>query len=76
MVDKLPVNIMRPPITVHYLNLVRAGDGVLRSHCPFCAEGTLPMARHRDTLKLLDQDRCVSCGQAVVYADLKGAFPP
>ncbi len=76
MADELPVNFTNDPITVHYLKLARAGDGVLRSHCPFCADGVLLMVRHKEMSQLIDQDRCVSCGQAVVYADLKEAFPP
>lgn len=75
MADELPANITNPPLTVHYLSLARITTGSLKSHCPFCAEGTLPMERHPRTLRLIDQDRCVSCGQAVVYADLKEAFP-
>lgn len=76
MAEERPVNLGKPALTVYYLNLKRAEDGVLRSHCPFCAEGALLIARDPKTLKMIDQDHCISCGQAVVYADLREAFPP
>ena len=75
MADEQPVNYVNPPITVHYRNLIRAQDGALRSRCPFCADGVLLLVRHQETAKLLDLDRCIGCGQSVVYADLKEAFP-
>lgn len=75
VVDKLPVNCEKPAITVYYRNLSRAGEGVLRSDCPFCVDGTLMLLRHQTTGKIVKYDRCIGCGQAVVYADLDQAFP-
>lgn len=62
---------MNPPLRVKYADLKRAGENALRSECPYCVGGILLMHRHPDTLEILEMDRCISCGQAVLYTDLE-----
>lgn len=63
-------NINRPPLEVRHAKLRRADDGVHKSMCPACVEGLLLMHRDPASHKLKREDRCVSCGQRVIYIDL------
>lgn len=63
---------MRKPITVYHSRLAIVDDmSTWRRECPFCPAGILPVTRHSTTLRLLADDRCLGCGQAVVYADVR-----
>lgn len=64
-----PKNIQKPVVELYHSRLVRVGDSIYRSECPFCIDGILPVQRDEASGVLLSLDRCVSCGQAVKYLD-------
>ncbi len=56
-----PFNAYEPPIELErYLK-----DGC----CPVCEEGLLPGSRDPDTFEFLKEDRCLLCGQRVIYGE-------
>lgn len=61
-------NVAAAPVELLYCELERDGDGAA-SRCPTCEMGTLVVYRHPDTLLPLRHDRCLLCGQRVVYMD-------
>jgi uncharacterized protein with PIN domain len=64
------VNIHAEPITACHAALRRASvDSDYRSVCPACNAGILPVTRDPKTLSLSNVDRCMHCGQIVVYTD-------
>lgn len=63
-------NIHKEPIKVQYSLLKRWDeDSNHKSICPICG-GLLPMKRDHNTFLLLNYDRCVMCGQSVIYIDI------
>lgn len=75
MSDDIFRNGRRPPIRVSFYRLCPIGpDPEELSHksaCPACPGGMLLMARDSRSGALLAEDRCTSCGQAVVYEDIE-----
>jgi uncharacterized protein (DUF983 family) len=71
MADKPRVNNTRAPaIRVCHAKLQRCSEGSdYRVRCPACANGILLVLRDQVTFALINVDRCVSCGQTVVYTD-------
>ncbi len=55
-------------IKLYWLNLRRESSEGLRSTCPFCKDGVLPMRRN-DKLDLWKHDNCIGCGIGVEYLD-------
>lgn len=65
------INITKAPIEVKWKELDRASDeSMYRSVCPVCIQGILLIRRNWQTGKLEKEDRCILCGQAVIYIDL------
>jgi len=65
-----PLNIYNPVIEIYHSSLKRIGDSICKSECPSCDNGILLVYRDPETLRLLANDRCVSCGQSFVYKDI------
>ena len=64
-------NLYNNAVLVKHAELERAdNNSMFRSICPVCKIGTLLVQRDQTTLKLLPQDRCLLCGQMVVYTDI------
>lgn len=66
-----PNNIQAPAIRVSHAELERWGEepGDFKSKCPSCPDGLLLVMRDQKTFALINVDRCVSCGQTVIYTD-------
>jgi hypothetical protein len=69
-------NVNKKEKRVKYLSLrhILGEDSHYRRACPVCKNGLLLVARDMVTFELLDRDRCISCGQAVIYTDAEKAF--
>ena len=67
----LAPNIYKEPVSVWHSQLARTGESLFRSKCPCCEYGMLMVTREPVTLNLSRLDRCVSCGQHVLYQDLE-----
>lgn len=69
-------NVNKKTKRVKYLSLQRilGDESYYRRACPVCKTGMLLIARDRETYELIEHDRCISCGQAVIYTDAKKAF--
>ena len=66
------INKDAPAIMVPHSTLTRASEeSVFRSDCPVCKKGVLLVGRDQETFELLEQDRCILCGQVVVYTDIE-----
>ena len=64
-------NIDKDSIEVEHKNLIRFNDdSMFRSNCPVCEDGILLVRRDNETFKLLAEDRCIACGQRVIYTDI------
>lgn len=61
-------NVDAAPIELLYSDLEREADG-FASVCPACEIGILPVHLHPLALVPLRQDRCLLCGQVVLYKD-------
>lgn len=58
------------PILVSHADLQKTnGESEYRVRCPVCEPGLLMVRRHPETLHLVNRDRCLFCGQAVIYTD-------
>jgi len=76
MVREYGKNIGKPPIRVRHADLKRCSDeSPYKSKCPACPDGILLIYRDQDTLKLLERDVCVVCGQAFIYEDIGNLEP-
>lgn len=65
-----PKNVHAPAIRVSHSQLARWGDeSDFKSKCPACEKGLLLVMRDQTTFQLINVDRCVSCGQLVIYTD-------
>ena len=65
-------NATKPAITVKHSELkLVSSNSAFRSFCPACKDGVLPVSRDRETLELLALDRCLLCGQEVIYGDIE-----
>jgi len=64
------INLNKPPITVKHSELKRVSNSPYRSECPICKKGVLLMQRDQKTFKLLNKDRCILCGQLVIYEEI------
>lgn len=60
-----------PAIEVRHAELTRFGDSAYKSECLCCPNGVLLMERHPETFQLSEQDRCMVCGQRVIYLDIR-----
>lgn len=73
--EETGINFNNPVIQVMHRNLRRDGEEApFRSRCPFCFNGILFVRRDDETFRLLSMDRCVLCGQAVEYLDIKNGL--
>ena len=74
--EPFPININKPIIEVKHKDLKRdSKNSIYKSVCPVCGIGVLLMSRDQETLKLLEYDCCISCGQRFKYTDLPLIFP-
>lgn len=64
------INLHNEPIRVKHSKLKRESDSPYRSECPACEGGILLMQRDQKTMKLLKEDRCILCGQLVIYEEM------
>jgi len=64
------ININEEPLHVNHSDLKRDNDSPFRSTCPVCEVGLLLVQRDTETLELLEQDRCILCGQLFIYCDI------
>lgn len=64
-------NIGNAPLQIAHSELLRCGDSLYKSKCPVCPDGVLLMRRGEPIFDLLAFDRCILCGQAVVYTDIE-----
>jgi hypothetical protein len=65
-------NATKPAITVKHSDLKKVSpNSIYRVFCPACKDGVLPVSRDRETLELLALDRCLLCGQEVIYSDIE-----
>lgn len=64
--------VYHDPIRLKVSELIKSSDSEYKHDCPVCMVGLLPMQRDEKTFKLLNTDRCLYCGQAVIYTDLGG----
>lgn len=60
-----------PVLSLLHSSLRRSDDGAFKSECPVCEGGVLLVNRHYRLRSITSLDRCVSCGQRVVYLDDK-----
>jgi len=71
-----PKNIYKEAIHVNHAELERLDESSLyKSICPACKDGILPVSRNAVTFHLQRKDRCLLCGQLVIYDDLETQFP-
>lgn len=62
-------NVHEPPLHVRHATLERlSSDSEFKVHCPACTDGLLLVSRNLDRV-ISSLDRCISCGQVVVYED-------
>ncbi len=66
----LPKNLHNPPEHVNFYELLPY-SGSFKSLCPFCDKGLLPVSRNQESGELLPADRCLLCGQLVIYDDFE-----
>ncbi len=66
-----PNNVRAKPLQrVSHATLTRwCDESDYRSKCPACDEGILLVLRDQVTHALINVDRCVGCGQTVIYTD-------
>ena len=65
-----PKNVNAPAIRVSHTKLERwSEESDFKSKCPACEKGLLLVMRDQVTFALINVDRCVSCGQTVIYTD-------
>ena len=69
--DKVFINVGKPAIKVKHSKLKSVDGGNYKRFCPACKEGILLVGRERLTLRLLEEDRCILCGQRVKYTDIQ-----
>lgn len=66
------INKNAPVITVLHSNLTRANEeSDYKRDCPVCKRGVLLVSRDQKTFELLATDRCILCGQQVIYSDIE-----
>ena len=69
--EDLPLRLYAPTIYVKHADLTRSGDSIFRSKCPIAkCDGMLLVHRNRENFHLEPIDRCIRCGQKVVYTDI------
>jgi uncharacterized protein (DUF983 family) len=59
------------PMEVEHARLERwdPETSIYKSVCPVCRKGALLIPRDRETGALRREDRCILCGQRVIYTD-------
>lgn len=63
-------NMGAPPIPVDHGSLAKFSDeSEFKVYCPVCKDGLLLVARDQNTLRLVREDRCITCGQHFMYLD-------
>jgi predicted RNA-binding Zn-ribbon protein involved in translation (DUF1610 family) len=63
-------NIKRPPIRISHTKLKRWNEeSPYKSLCPTCETGPLLIVRDHTSGRLTNVDRCLGCGQMVIYLD-------
>lgn len=69
--EDLPLRIYAPTMYVKHADLTRFGDSIFKSKCPITkCDGILLVHRNRENFHLEPIDRCIRCGQKVVYTDI------
>lgn len=69
--DLTLINFDNEPIFLKHSDLERASDNsIYRSNCPVCKVGVLLVMRDQSTLEISQIDRCVLCGQMIIYTDI------
>ena len=58
-------------IDVCHSDLLPYGDSCWKRICPSCDDGILAVTRDPLTLRLLEYDHCLCCGQGVRYLDIE-----
>lgn len=70
--DMVMAHVDNPPLHVKHAELLRTSyDSIYKTVCPACDDGLLLVARDQKTFELLADDRCVLCGQRVIYDDIE-----
>lgn len=65
------VNLNKDTIETKHSELKRwTDDSVYKSECPVCDDGVLLIMRDKNGI-LEKHDRCINCGQAVIYTDIE-----
>jgi hypothetical protein len=73
--SKVGANIKAPPMRVVHADLTDGGSSQFAKECPAC-DGGLLLVRRNDQYELMNVDRCLLCGQVVIYTDASIAgFP-
>lgn len=64
-------NLRADPIRLAHADLKPFvnGESAYQRRCPVCEAGVLLVRRDDKTLELVNVDRCINCGQTVVYTD-------
>jgi hypothetical protein len=69
--DPVGKNIDSPVLEVEHCKLQSWDNSAYKRECPACKKGLLLVSRERKTLRLLEEDHCVLCGQRVKYTDIQ-----
>ena len=73
--DLTLANFSAPPIKIKHSKLTLSDQGVdgskFRAICPKCKKGILLVRRNDTTYILEANDRCILCGQLVIYTDIE-----
>lgn len=63
-------NFHAAPLRVTHAKLqIASFESAFRRYCPTCVKGVLMVSREQETFSLIDVDRCIYCGQMVIYDD-------
>jgi len=66
-------NVEAPIREVLHTELQRCSpESWYKSKCMACEDGAFLMFRDRETGRLAEFDRCISCGQPIRYLDIEG----
>ena len=68
MKSKVGSNVKATPMRVAHAALPDSGASEFAKACPACEEGLL-LVRRNDKHEVTNVDRCLLCGQVVIYTD-------
>lgn len=72
-VEEQPVygqNLHSEPLRVAHASLIKLSvESDFKVQCPACEQGVLLVYRDQETMRLVREDRCISCAQRFVYTD-------